>query len=226
MTARLIFIRHGQTPANVLGRLDTAVPGLPLTDLGVRQAAALPAELVGEELARIAVSTLLRTRLTAQPLADARGIVPTIHAGLREIGAGDLEMRSDEASVRTYVETAFGWAQGDLGRRLAGGEDGFGFYRRYDAAVAAVAEPGTTTAVVSHGAAIRVWLAGRVVDREPAWFAERPLANTARVVVTGSPDTGWEVERWDELPAGGIGSTPSAADPTGAATEDAPLDER
>jgi release factor glutamine methyltransferase len=43
---RLLLIRHGQTPSNVLGLLDTAPPGPGLTDLGVEQAAA-PAHLRG-----------------------------------------------------------------------------------------------------------------------------------------------------------------------------------
>lgn len=34
---RLILIRHGQTTANVDYRLDTAIPGADLTDLGRRQ---------------------------------------------------------------------------------------------------------------------------------------------------------------------------------------------
>ena len=33
---RVVLIRHGQTPSNVLGLLDTAVPGPDLTDLGQR----------------------------------------------------------------------------------------------------------------------------------------------------------------------------------------------
>ena len=34
---RLLLIRHGETPGNVLGQLDTAHPGPGLTDLGERQ---------------------------------------------------------------------------------------------------------------------------------------------------------------------------------------------
>ena len=38
---RLFLVRHGQTHANVARRLDTAVPGLDLTDEGQAQALAL-----------------------------------------------------------------------------------------------------------------------------------------------------------------------------------------
>ena len=42
---RLLLIRHGQTPSNLKFLLDTAVPGAALTELGERQAAALPEAL-------------------------------------------------------------------------------------------------------------------------------------------------------------------------------------
>ncbi|MFI5427738.1 histidine phosphatase family protein [Aeromicrobium sp. UC242_57] len=38
---RLILIRHGQTPANVDGVLESTVPGPGLTELGLEQAAEL-----------------------------------------------------------------------------------------------------------------------------------------------------------------------------------------
>ena len=37
---RLLLLRHGQTHGNTAGALDTAVPGLGLTELGRRQAEA------------------------------------------------------------------------------------------------------------------------------------------------------------------------------------------
>ena len=71
---RLMLIRHGQTPSNVLGLLDTNPPGPGLTDLGIRQAAALPATLAGCRIDAIYASNQPRAQLTAQPLAAARGL--------------------------------------------------------------------------------------------------------------------------------------------------------
>ena len=62
---RIFLIRHGQTPGNVLGQLDTAHPGPGLTQLGERQAAALARSLANEEIGLLYASTLLRTQLTA-----------------------------------------------------------------------------------------------------------------------------------------------------------------
>ena len=78
---RLLLIRHGQTPSNVLGLLDTAIPGPGLTDLGIEQAAALPAALADYRIDAIYASAQRRAQLTAQPLADARGLPIQVRDG-------------------------------------------------------------------------------------------------------------------------------------------------
>src|SRR3954469_13476278 len=64
-TMRLLLLRHGQTHGNTAGALDTAVPGLDLTDLGHRQAEAAARALGDQGVDRIYVSTLTRTHQTA-----------------------------------------------------------------------------------------------------------------------------------------------------------------
>ena len=44
---RLFLVRHGQTHANVARQLDTAVPGVDLTDTGREQAQELADRLAG-----------------------------------------------------------------------------------------------------------------------------------------------------------------------------------
>lgn len=197
---RLILIRHGETPSNVAGALDTAVPGAPLTPLGHRQAAAIPAVLTIEPVVAIHASPLLRTQLTAAPLATARGLEVVVSGGLEEIEAGSLEMRTDEEAVAAYADTVAAWIAGDLGVRMPGGSDGHGFFDRYDAAVSslAAAHPdGATVVAFSHGAAIRTFAARH------GGPAEARLLNTGAVVLEGSPATGWAVTRWSRDPLGG-----------------------
>jgi len=111
---RLLLIRHGQTPHNITGALDTARPGAGLTPLGQAQAQAIPAAPAGEDVAAIYASPLVRTRLTAAPLAAARGLDVQVCEGLEEISAGDLELRTDDEAVAAYLSTATGWAEGEL----------------------------------------------------------------------------------------------------------------
>lgn len=214
---RLIFIRHGQTPANVLGELDTAHPGPGLTALGAVQSSEMADALQGEPIEALYASTLIRTQLTAKPLSVATGLAVDVRPGLHEIEAGDLERRSDRDSVHRYLETVFAWGLGELDARMPGGPDGHDFFGRFDADVAAVEASGAdTAAVVSHGAAIRVWVASRARNIAPMFAAENELDNTGIVVVEGSVAQGWRLTSWADTPiAGPELADPSAEDPTG-----------
>lgn len=220
---RLLLIRHGQTPANVLGQLDTARPGPGLTPLGVQQAAQIPDALSAEPLDALFASTLLRTQLTAAPLAAVRGLDVEVRSGLHEIEAGDLESRADRDSVRIYLETVFAWGSGDLDVVMPGGGDGHEFFGRYNEDLKSIASSGTgTAAVVSHGAAIRVWVAANATNVPPMFAAENPLDNTGIVIVEGSFEQGWTLTAWADQPVGGAElADVGAEDPTGETLDDA-----
>lgn len=217
---RLLLIRHGQTPANVRGELDTAAPGPGLTELGRAQAAAIPDALAAERIDAIYVSRLTRTQQTAAPLARVNGEMHRIVlSGIHEIEAGRLEGRTDKRAVRTYLKTAWAWAEGRLGKRMPGAGDGHAFYSRFDADVARVYEErgqDATVALFSHGAAIRVWIAGRATNITPEIPGRQHLHNTGIATLEGSPAAGWQLVGWRGTPAGGVGlDDPAAADVTG-----------
>jgi probable phosphoglycerate mutase len=219
---RLLLLRHGQTPSNVRGLLDTANPGPGLTALGERQAAAVPHALRDRQVDAIAVSPLVRTSFTAAPLARAREIEPLVVDGLQEIEAGDLEMAGEHEAHQRYLGTAFAWARGDLGRTMPGGLDGRAFLGRYDAAVAKLAERGDDSVVlVSHGAAIRVWVSARVAGVDVDHVERTALANTGLVEIDGDPVAGWRLVSWSAEPVGGRElDAPAVDDPTGEPVED------
>ncbi|SCE30863.1 probable phosphoglycerate mutase [Streptomyces sp. Termitarium-T10T-6] len=81
---------------------------------------------------------------------------------------------------------------------MPGGEDGTEALARFDAVVAeaAEAEKHRTVALVSHGAAIRVWAAARARNVTVDFAARHGLDNTGVVVVEGSPDSGWTALSW------------------------------
>jgi probable phosphoglycerate mutase len=219
---RLLLIRHGQTPGNVLGQLDTAHPGPGLTELGERQAAALARSLANEQINFLYASTLIRTQITATPLAAVHGLQIEVLEGLREIEAGSLEKLTDKESHLRYLGTVFGWADGELHRRMPGGPSGHDFFERYDASIARIAATAAasgdagTVAVVSHGAAIRVWTGLRATNMEAGFAARHALANTGIVALEGDPDAGWRLIHWDDSPVGGLALLdPTAEDPTG-----------
>jgi broad specificity phosphatase PhoE len=213
---RLLLIRHGQTPANVRGELDTAAPGPALTELGRAQAAAVPDALASERIDGIYASRLIRTQQTAAPLARVRGEMHrVVLPGIHEIEAGDLEGRTDKKAVRKYVTTIWAWGGGDPSARMPGAGDGHEFYGRFDADIARVAsehDPDATVALFSHGAAIRVWTAARATNIAPDFPGRQHLDNTGIVALEGSPSEGWIVTHWGGEPLGGVGLTDPTAD--------------
>jgi probable phosphoglycerate mutase len=232
---RLLLLRHGQTHGNTAGALDTAVPGLDLTELGHRQAEAAARALVQHRVDQIYVSTLARTHQTAAPLARMLGIEPRVLEGLREISAGDFEMADDDDAITGYIGTVASWIEGRFDTRMPGGESGHEFLARYDAAVhrihRAVEEAGHERALlVSHGAAIRTWISARVADVESHARATDPLHNTACIELAGDPFSGWQIHDWHSDPVGGSQEDgqslddAAAPDPTGQATDEPAAD--
>lgn len=220
---RILLLRHGQTPSNVHGLLDTGAPGPHLTQLGERQAASVPKVLAERRIDAVAVSPLTRTSLTAEPLVHRRGLTTTVYDGLREVEAGHLEMSGALADQAKYLETIFAWARGDLDQRMPGGPDGTAFYERFDHAITSLASGGQESlVVVSHGAAIRAWTSARVKGLTADLLQHHTLGNTGAVDIEGDPDAGWRLIGWSQEPIGGRGlSTANADDPTGESVQEA-----
>jgi len=214
---RLLLMRHGQTHANVSGELDTAHPGLDLTDLGRAQAVAASKALADEALDAIFVSSRVRTHQTAAPTAEDRGLPLTQLDGLQEIDAGDFEMRNDHDAIAGYIGSVATWLEGRLDHRMPGGETGEEFLERFDAAVRSIVAAGHEAAlVVSHGAALRTWISTRMVPHPDAPAPTTPLHNTALIVLEGDFEAGWEMVSWQGHPVGGeFLEDPTAEDPTG-----------
>ncbi|WP_234423825.1 histidine phosphatase family protein [Intrasporangium calvum] len=196
MTVRLFLVRHGETHANVARQLDTAVPGLHLTEAGREQARELAAKLAAEDLGAIYVSDLLRAQQTAEPLAAALGVDVVVLPGLREIQAGDYEMSTEWGP---FIDAVKRWRD-DPERAIPGGDSGIGFMSRYEAAIRRIAGDGHASAVaVSHGAAMRVWVAA-ATGLDPGFFDSRRLDNTLVVTMEGDPDAGWRLLAWGDEP--------------------------
>ncbi|NUR02099.1 MAG: histidine phosphatase family protein, partial [Streptomyces sp.] len=115
------------------------------------------------------------------------------------------------------MKTVFAWAEGDTALRMPGGESGEEALGRYDAVVAEAARSGAATvAMVSHGAAIRMWTAARADNVDVPFAAARPLDNTGVVILEGSPADGWKALSW----AGAVVAPAGEGGPAGR-----PLDE-
>jgi probable phosphoglycerate mutase len=219
---RLLLIRHAQTTSNVLAALDSGVPGPDLTELGSRQAASIPIALRERALGSLNISNMVRTGQTAAPLAAERGSAMTVHDGLREIAAGDLEMRSDREALERYVAAAWAWAEGDLDPRMPGAESGHEFFDRFDSAVDVILKEADETPVIfSHGASIRVWVGNRSENVPPDFAATNELHNTGSALVERSARGTWALVEWHEHPLGGDSVAGKSGPDTAALVADA-----
>ncbi len=194
---RLYLVRHGRTPSNVARLLDTAIPGADLDAVGQDQARTLIERLEGHRVDAVYASDLVRTQQTVAPLAESRGLDVRVIGGLREIQAGEDEM---SPVWERYVGSLRSWGEGDRAAKIPGGEDADEFFARYDHAIAEIAAAGHDAALlVSHGAALRMWIGGRVSGIDIAEVVGRRLGNTTIVTLDGSPEEGWTFVDWDEI---------------------------
>ncbi|MFC5938072.1 histidine phosphatase family protein [Corynebacterium choanae] len=223
MGSRIIFLRHGQTAANIKRELDSRPPGSPLTAHGQQQATA-----AGEALARhlqvtegqlgrlgkIVHSTATRARqtanLAAESLANSVGlsVIPTPPeeiAGIHEFSAGIYEDSTTEEAYRAYIGAFQRIMRGDDSAGVPGGETGAEFLDRYLPALETqfdTLEPDQDLVVVSHGAAIRM-ITERATGTEPRHMVENYLDNCDISIVEpeGRPFGQWNLRYWvsDEL---------------------------
>lgn len=194
----LTWVRHAQSTANATGIIDTSVPGPGLTALGDTQATLISETLVANGHDGIYVSDMVRTQLTAAPLATSVGMVPVVLGGVREINAGIFDGRGGPLAGIGYALPPAAWVLGARFVPVLGGENGNGFAARVNDAVATIYAGGDVKPVVfAHGATIMAWTLMTVDNPNLLLALTHPLQNTATVVVTGNPDVGWTLQSWD-----------------------------
>ena len=191
---KLLLVRHGETASNIDRKLDTAMPGPPLTELGHKQARELADTLAGENLVAVYASIGLRAQQTALPTAERFGLPVQILQGVHEIQVGSLEGRNDTEAYQTYLETVIKWAEGALDVPFpGGGETGQQVLDRFLGAIESIRRDGTVM-VVTHGGAGRMG-ALALASNVPVELAENLLPNTGVVVLETEGDN-WVCRSW------------------------------
>lgn len=165
-----ILLRHGQTPMSVqkryAGRTD-----VPLTDVGVQQAAAAAKRLASAGLATIVTSPLLRTAQTAQTVAAVTGVPVVTEDGFRETDFGAWEGLTF-AEVRERWPTELAAWLADPEAAPPGGESFTDVNTRVTAALDRVLadRAGQTVLVVSHVTPIKLLVAAALLAPAPALY--------------------------------------------------------
>ena len=194
-TVTLTFIRHAETDANAAGIAATTVPGPPLTAAGEEQATTLAIKLKGEDYDGIYASQMVRTQQTAAPMAKALDEEVTVLPGLNEISAGWFEGVSMKETSSTLLLGPEGWLKGDRRYGIPGSVNGNQFNQAFSAAVQKIYDSGDNKPVAfSSGLAIMMWTLLNARNGRNSLLNDRPLPNTAQVVIKGNPFTGWTLE--------------------------------
>lgn len=183
MTATILLIRHAAH--GHLGRvLSGRMPGVPLSDAGRAQAAALATALAGTPLAAIHASPVDRAQATAQAIAAAQALPVATAPAIDEIDFGDWTGARFEALAGDPA-----WQRWNAERSTAqvpGGETMAAAQARAWAFVREVAarHPAATIALVSHADVLKAIVAqvlGLSLDRL-ATFDIDP-ASVSRLIV-------------------------------------------
>ncbi|MCX2932495.1 histidine phosphatase family protein [Mycobacterium sp. CVI_P3] len=199
-TITLTFIRHAESEANADGVIDTSVPGPALTSTGQKQAAALAERLKGNGYDGVYASKMVRTQQTAAPMAKELGKQVTVLPGLDEISAGWFNGDSVESAARTFMVAPADWLRGDTSFSIPGSVSGNEFNSEFTAAVQRIYDSGNSKPVAfSSAASIMMWTLMNARNGKDSLATDHPLPNTGRVVLTGSPVTGWTLVDWDGI---------------------------
>ncbi|MCK0439112.1 histidine phosphatase family protein [Gordonia alkaliphila] len=201
--ARLFLVRHGETTANVLQQLDTALPGAHLTDFGARQGIRFGLDNPLAAPAVLLSSVANRAQQTAELIASAWDTDTAAIDDVHEVQVGDLEGRSDRAAHEQFRDVVHAWHHGDLDARLPGGESLEMLRDRYVPVLDRLAtenlriEQPRDVYVVSHGAAIRL-VAAHLAGVDPEFAMRNHLRNTDSVELELTGE-GWQLVRWGAL---------------------------
>jgi probable phosphoglycerate mutase len=195
----LLLVRHGQSAPAREGEPFPLVDGQgdpPLTELGREQGRAVGRRLAGAGLAAVYVTTLQRTRQTAQPLLDATGLEARVEPDLREVHLGEWEGGVFRQRVAEGDPLAVRMVEEERWDVIPGAESSAALAERVGGAIRRLcaAHPDQRVAVVTHGGVIGQVLALATGSR-PFAFSGADNGSLSQLVVAGDR---WRLRRFND----------------------------
>lgn len=179
----LYFARHGRTADNAR-RVFQGQSGGGLDAHGRAQAERLAARVASLALDAIVTSDLLRAVETARIVGAACGLDPALESALREVDVGAWSGKDHEEIAAQFPDEWMAWSRG-IDVRRGGGETYAELAERVEAAAlrTAVRYPRRRVLVVSHGGAIRSYVARLLGLSREGFRALGNIENTALTLV-------------------------------------------
>jgi broad specificity phosphatase PhoE len=165
-----LLLRHGQTPMSVQKRY-AGLSDVPLTEVGVQQAAAAGKRLASEGLTAIVTSPLERAARTAEVVAAATGAPIEADEGFRETDFGAWDGLTFAEVRERWPAELTAWLA-DPAVAPPGGESLADVSIRVESALRRVlaAHQGRTVLIVSHVTPIKTLVAAALLAPLPALY--------------------------------------------------------
>ncbi len=159
MQKKLYLIRHGETIWNANGRWQ-GMMDIDLNEIGIQQAEALGELLKPHPIKAIYASDLKRARITAEKIAQHKGLDVHTDPRLRELNLGILQGLTYEEIKAAHPEEFQSLTTSFLDAKMPQGESRREMQHRAHQAVMDILkhEHSEEIAIVSHGGTIRVLL--------------------------------------------------------------------
>lgn len=191
--ATLLVARPGDTEYEHLHGLSDS--GGRLTETGREQTEELARSVADRKVARVFTSTLQRAVESGVLAAKVLDVETVPVEGLDEFSVGALAGRPHRDEELASVFRA--WLDGDLARRIPGGESGVEVMERYREALQSIADQfrGETVLVFSHGG-VMSFVLPRLSSNVRHDLAFRKYLPTCRAAELSVDGAGFEVVSW------------------------------
>lgn len=200
MGTLLCLARHGETADNA-ARIFQGQAGSGLNRLGRAQAARLAERMRRFPPAAIIASDLERAAETARYVSEACGVPLELDPGLREVDVGAWTGKAYDEVATLYPEEWAAWEAG-VDVRRGGGETYAELALRVGAAIDRIAARYATAQgrilVVSHGGAIKSWIAKLLGVSPDGLRALAGVANAALTVVERDARGRHRLHSWND----------------------------
>lgn len=195
---KIYLVRHGETEYNRTGIVQGSGVNSALNEAGFKQAGLFYDAYQEFPFEKIYTSSLRRTIQSVQSFID-KGIPHQILPGLNEISWGKSEgVPFSPESNRIYFDIIKSWKEGDIDRKLEGGESPVEVKARQEIAVKQILEsPESYILVCMHGRAMKIllaWTTGHSVA-EMDHFEHENLS----LYILNYNGNGFEIERANDI---------------------------
>ena len=119
---RILFVRHGESVANVDRIFSNRSIVHPLTTKGREQVLALAEKLKYQGITTIFSSSICRAVESAEILSEQLGVPRSIEPALAEWDVGIYEGRPLDEGWQDYLAVEKKWTSGELNAKISGGE--------------------------------------------------------------------------------------------------------